>query len=57
MVVAHNHVKPQTIDQPSGSKGFRAWWTTPDDPAIVACRCRWAPTLGKHFRYRRKDDA
>ena len=34
-----------------GSRGFRAWLQSPDDPpAIKACLCRWAAELGTHYR-------
>src|ERR1700682_1761445 len=52
IVVVHNNVVPT---RRLGTRGFRAWWSEPDDPLITVCDCGWAPELGKHFRVDRRD--
>jgi hypothetical protein len=35
-----------------GSRGFRAWLSSPDDDRLQPCGCEWAPELGPHFTTR-----
>jgi hypothetical protein len=48
-VLVHSHVRPtRTL----GSRGFRAWLSSPDPTTLEVCGCDWAPGLGQHFRVR-----
>jgi len=49
-ILVHNHVKPT---RKLGSRGFRAWLSTPDTAKYVVCDCGWAQELGKHWKVAR----
>lgn len=46
-VLVHNQVRPT---RRLGSRGFRAWLSSPDPAAYVVCDCGGAPELGVHWR-------
>jgi hypothetical protein len=46
-VLVHNHVRPA---RRLGTRGFRAWLTSPDPARLEVCDCSWAPEHGQHFR-------
>jgi hypothetical protein len=51
-IIVHNHVKPA---QRQGTRGFQFWIAKlGDDDRYVACKCDWAPHLGKHYRVDRE---
>ena len=48
-VLVHNHVRPT---RRLGSRGFRAWLSSPDETRLEICDCGWASELGRYFRMR-----
>ena len=43
-VLVHNHIRHE-VDTSPGYNGFRAWWTSadePEPPSLVACTCGWS---------------
>jgi hypothetical protein len=51
-ILVHSQIIHQNRRLFEGSRGFRAWWTTPGRKFVV-CDCGWRADLGKHYRVQR----